>query len=130
MELTQEPLQRLTGIVVHGKQLGRKLGYPTANLRLDQPEGLQLTPGVYAATALLANGQQHRAMVNIGYRPTVDPEGVPISVEAHLCDFDGDLYDQPLCLMIGNRIRNERRMESLDELRRQLAIDLEAVRSL
>lgn len=130
MELTQEPLQRLTGIVVHGKQLGRKLGYPTANLRLDQPEDLQLTPGVYAATALLANGQQHRAMVNIGYRPTVDPEGVPISVEAHLCDFNGDLYDQPLCLMIGNRIRNERRMESLDELRRQLAIDLEAVRSL
>lgn len=130
MEQTQEPLQRLTGIVVHGKQLGRKLGYPTANLRLDQPEGLRLTPGVYAATALLANGQQHRAMVNIGYRPTVDPEGVPISVEAHLCDFDGDLYDQPLCLMIGNRIRSERRMESLDELRRQLAIDLEAVRSL
>lgn len=130
METKLQPVNVLTGTVVHGKQLGRRLGYPTANLNFDTPQGQLPSPGVYAATATLADGRQFRAMVNIGYRPTVDPEGMPMSVEAHLCNFEGDLYGQTIRLDFGPRIRDERRMSSLDELREQLARDLESVKSI
>lgn len=120
----------LQGTVVHGKQLGRRLGYPTANLDIAHLEGQLPTPGVYAAWATLADGTRHRSMVNVGYRPTVDADRQQLSVEAHLDAFSGDLYDQTLCLDLQARIRDERRMPSLDQLRAQLAHDLDTARQL
>lgn len=123
---TSEP-QQLQGTVVHGQQLGRRLGYPTANLDVAHLDGQLPRPGVYAAWATLADGSVRRAMVNVGYRPTVEADRQRLTVEAHLADYSADLYGQTLRLSLVARIRDERRMSSLDELRAQLARDLEAV---
>lgn len=120
----------ISGTVVHGKQLGRLLGYPTANLCIDGLHGSLPNAGVYAAWAVLEDGREYKAMVNIGYRPTVDDHSDRLSVEAHLDGFSGDLYDQRLRLEIASHIRDERRMESLDQLKAQLAIDLDRTRQI
>lgn len=117
----------LEGIVVHGQQLGRRLGFPTANLSPDDLLGQIPSTGVYAAIATLHDGRRFKAMVNIGYRPTVDANHHLLTVEAHLSAFDGDLYGQRLHLLILSRIRDERRMSSLQQLSAQLAQDLQAV---
>lgn len=108
----------IAGPVGHGKQLGRKLGFPTANV---EPSPLQLLPppGVYAATAL-----GHPAVVNIGHRPTVDAAGAPLTVEAHIADFSGNLYGQHLELNLLRRLRPEQRFDSLDDLRQAIASDI------
>ena len=120
----------LEGTVVHGQQLGRQLGFPTANLDVAHLSEKLPTPGVYAASALLDDGRHYRAMVNIGYCPTVEASRHTLSVEAHLDGFEGDLYGQHLSLTLLHRIRNERKMSSLDELQDQLAADLREVRML
>ncbi len=121
-------IYNLSSIVVHGHQLGRKLGYPTANLGLDTLKGNVPPSGVYAAQCLLPDGSSWLAMVNVGFRPTIDNLSHCLSIEAHLLDYEGDLYGQILHLTLTRRIRDERRMSSLDELRHQLATDLEACR--
>ena len=120
----------LDGTVVHGQQLGRQLGFPTANLDVAHLTGKLPTPGVYAASAVLDDGRHFRAMVNIGFRPTVDASRHSLSVEAYLDGFQGDLYGQHLSLTLLHRIRNERKMSSLDELQDQLSADLLEVRKL
>lgn len=108
-----------TGTVVHGKQLGRTIGVPTANLLL--PESL-LTPafGVYACTAQVA-GKACPAVTNIGTRPTVNGTGV--TVEAWLLDFSGDLYGRELTLQFHKFLRPEQKFDSLDALRIQIQAD-------
>ncbi len=120
----------LEGTVVHGQQLGRQLGFPTANLDVTHLSVKLPTPGVYAASAVLDDGRHFRAMVNIGFRPTVDASRHILSVEAYLDGFQGDLYGQHLSLTLLHRIRNERKMSSLDELQDQLSADLLEVRKL
>lgn len=120
----------IEGTVVSGHQLGRKLGYPTANLGIDTLVGEMPAPGVYAAHCRLADGRVLKAMLNVGYRPTVEQGGAEVSIEAHLLDFDEDLYGQRIQLKLISRIRDERRMVSLQELREQLARDLEVVRQI
>lgn len=119
----------LEGIVVHGKQLGRQLGYPTANLGLEELKGEVPPTGVYAARCRLADGRAFTAMVNVGFRPTVDLLSHRLSIEAHLLDFEGDLYGQRLQLSIQSRIRDERKMETIDELKAQLAEDLASAKA-
>lgn len=117
----------IAGRVGRGDQLGRRLGFPTANL--DTP-GLALPPnGVYFAQAILGR-TQHPAVVNIGTRPTLEQPTAPVRVEAHLLDFDGDLYGQELELVFVSKIRDERRFPSLAELQRQIARDVETARGL
>lgn len=120
----------LEGTVVHGQQLGRQLGFPTANLDVAHLSEKLPTPGVYAASAVLDDGRHFRAMVNIGFRPTVDASRHTLSVEAYLDGFQGDLYGQHLSLTLLHRIRSERKMSSLDELQDQLSADLLEVRKL
>jgi riboflavin kinase / FMN adenylyltransferase len=116
----------LAGKVIHGDELGRKIGFPTANL--DIP-GLLVPPnGVYAAHAYV-NGARHRAAVNIGTRPTVDSGKPPLRVEAHLLDFQGTLYDREMELTFVEKLRDERRFASLDELRAQIGRDVIAARA-
>jgi riboflavin kinase/FMN adenylyltransferase len=114
----------LDGPVVRGDQLGRKLGFPTANLDV---AGRILPPnGVYAAHAE-TSAKSHRAVVNIGVRPTVGGASLP-RVEAHLLDFDGDLYGQELELTFAQRLRDEKKFASLEELKHHIAADIIAAR--
>jgi riboflavin kinase / FMN adenylyltransferase len=108
------------GIVVRGDGRGRELGFPTANL--DVPVGLLVPPdGVYSGWA-----RERRAAVSIGTNPHFD--GVERRVEAHLLDFDGDLYGQRLVVEIWRRIRGQRRFDSLEELVAAIGGDVERTR--
>ena len=114
----------LAGKVVAGDRLGRTLGFPTANLEV---AGLVLPPtGVYAAHALLPGGQSHRAVLNLGHRPTIGGAEAPLRVEAHLLDFHGELYDQTLELVLLAKLRDERKFDSLADLREQIGHDIKA----
>lgn len=114
---------RLEGVVIHGHQLGRKLGFPTANLNPFEKDKIIPSNGVYAAKVQLENGDSFPSMVNIGFRPTVDSEMNRLSVEAHLIGFEGDLYDQSITISFIERIRDERKMSSIEELKKQLSLD-------
>jgi len=117
----------LTGEVIQGDQRGRELGYPTANLEVD---GLCLPPnGVYAAHAQVGE-TTHRAAVNIGLRPTIADAEPSLHVEAHLLDFEGDLYGQPLALTFVGKLRDETKFDSLDTLKTQIEKDLVSARYL
>jgi riboflavin kinase/FMN adenylyltransferase len=108
------------GVVVRGDGRGRELGFPTANL--DLPEELLVPPdGVYAGWA-----GDRRAAVSIGTNPHFD--GVDRRVEAHLLDFDGDLYGERLVVEIWSPIREQRRFESLDELVAAIGDDVDRTR--
>ena len=107
----------ITGTVVHGKQLGRTLGTPTANLLL--PSNI-LVPafGVYATRVHLA-GQTYQAVTNVGVRPTVE-DTHQVTVEPWILDFDGDVYGQHMEVEFYTRLRGERKFESLDALREEI----------
>jgi len=111
----------LVGTVVSGDKLGRQLGFPTANLDV---AGLVLPPsGVYAAQAR-TDAKLHRAVVNIGSRPTLQNPKPQLTVEAHLLDFSGNLYGQELELFFVEKLRDERKFPSVSELRDQIAQDI------
>lgn len=115
----------LAGVVTRGDRLGQRLGFPTANL---EAAGLVLPPaGVYAAHAPVG-GRTQRAVVNVGRRPTVAAATSPIRVEAHLLDFDGDLYGQELEVTFVAKLRAERKFASLEGLQEQIARDIAAAR--
>jgi riboflavin kinase/FMN adenylyltransferase len=117
----------ICGKVVRGDQLGHKLGFPTANLDVT---GLLLPPaGVYAVHARIGE-QNHRAVVNIGTRPTVQPEQPEVRVEVHLLDFNSDLYGQELEIIFVEKLRDETRFPSLDALKQQIALDIAHARTL
>ena len=117
----------LVGNVVTGDQLGRQIGFPTANL---ETNGLVLPPhGVYAGRAL-ANGTSWRVALNIGVRPTVSQSVPRLRVEAHLIDFTGELVGQELEIELLGRLRAEMKFPSFDALRAQIAADVAAVRRL
>lgn len=109
----------LLGTVVPGDQRGRKLGFPTANLRLHHE--LRPPNGVYAAQ-LLRRGELLPAVVNIGDRPTFDADGT--QVEAHLLDFHGDLYGEVLEVFLIQRLRDEKAFASEQALQEQITADI------
>jgi riboflavin kinase/FMN adenylyltransferase len=114
----------LEGVVVEGDHRGRELGYPTANLAFDYLPAMP-PRGIY--TGRLAVPERgvaagHPALVSIGVRPTFHDEGV-LLVEAHLLDFDGDLYGATLELQLLDRLRDERRFAGPDELVAQMRRD-------
>jgi len=113
----------LHGVVVSGNQMGRTIGFPTANMQLYEPLKLVPMNGVYAVEVEVL-GQHYRGMCNIGVRPTVD--GKARTIETHILDFDQDIYGLPLTLRFLRRIRDERRFPSLDALRTQLLLDRDA----
>lgn len=106
----------LTGTVIAGQQLGRTMGFPTANLLL--PKNVLIPRlGVYACKALV-DDTEHLAVTNIGTRPTVNGEG--ITPEVHLLDFDGDLYGGTLQLSFFHFLRPEKKFDSLSELQAEI----------
>ena len=115
----------LSGKVVPGDRLGRQLGFPTANLEVT---GLVLPPGgVYAAHVKTAGGS-YRAVVNIGCRPTLRNPQSQLRVEAHLLEFTGDLYGQAAELVFVDKLRDEQKFPSLEDLREQIARDIDQAR--
>jgi riboflavin kinase/FMN adenylyltransferase len=115
----------LAARVVKGEQLGTKLGFPTANLAVG---GLVLPPnGVYAAHVLV-QGKTHRAVLNIGHRPTVQDPTPDVHVEVHLLDFSGELYGEELEVTFAAKLRDEQKFPNLDALKCQIARDIAAAK--
>ena len=116
------------GTVVHGRGLGRTIGFPTANILPSEPRQLMPESGVYAARLFVrsgaaSSGSEWRAVVNVGTNPTVG--NLALSVEAHLPDYKGaDLYGSSVVLSFLRRLRGECRFPSLDALRDRIALDI------
>lgn len=117
----------LHGVVVAGKRLGRTIGFPTANMQLYEPLKAIPAPGVYAVYVNIPFGaNEYLGMCNIGYRPTVGA-GNALTIETHILDFDEDIYGLDIRLHFLERIREERRFDSLSALADQLRADKEQV---
>ncbi len=112
----------LTGRVEHGQKLGRTIGYPTANLHVEEPLKLVPARGIYAVWAITAAGTRHPGMLSIGVRPTVGHD-LAQTIEVNLLDFSGDLYEQLLTLEFVAWLRAEEKYDGLDALKAQLALD-------
>ncbi len=117
----------MTDTVAHGKRLGTTLGFPTVNLRFS-PGVLAPAHGIYATKVILPGGEVHRAVTNVGTRPTVDNAG-QVNVESYLLDFSGDLYGQTLRVEFYHFIRSEERFPDLESLRRAVQGDEKAARA-
>ena len=117
----------ITGIIVHGKHLGRTIGFPTANIQPDEPGQSLGDNGVYVATIRIEGYPAPLScMVNQGSHPTA-PEGAP-TIEAHILDFDDDIYGLHVELTALKFLREEQKFPSLDALKAQLGRDLISTR--
>jgi riboflavin kinase/FMN adenylyltransferase len=112
---------QLKGKVIKGEQIGRKIGFPTANLDITCPYKLIPGNGVYACKAYL-NGKAMPAMMNIGVKPTINNKNEQ-TIEVHLIDFSDNLYDSEMRVELIQRIREEMKFPSLKELSLQITED-------
>jgi riboflavin kinase/FMN adenylyltransferase len=112
----------ITGEVVRGKALGRKIGYPTANLELPDEYKLIAANGVYACRVLVRN-QTLKGMGNIGVRPTIDHGD--LTIEVNIFDFDEEIYGEKITIEFVDRLRDEKKFKDIDALKKQLAKDKE-----
>ncbi len=109
--------------VRHGKALGRTLGFPTVNLDFEEDRAV-LSYGVYLAKVLL-NDRTFPAVVNIGLRPTAEMNAETPKIEAHIIGFEGDLYGESITLEFIKKLRDEKKFDSLEELKEQVEKDIE-----
>lgn len=110
----------IRGTVISGNRIGKTIGYPTANLQLNDSKKLVPPFGVYAVNVLY-NNKMYSGMTNIGIRPSLNLN-TP-TIETHLFDFSEDLYDKPIRVVFIERIRDEIKFESLQRLQEQLSVD-------
>lgn len=130
LELAHELLGRnycFEGIVVHGKKLGRTIGFPTANIGIRDPYKLIPGSGVYAVWVHF-DGKKFQGAMNIGWNPTIDDKG--FSIEVHLLDFDGELYNKELKIEMVQFLRPEEKFQSIDELTAQISKDVSKTRQI
>ncbi len=113
--------------VIHGAELGRTIGFPTINQVFSKGQ-LVLKFGVYASDVCI-DGAWYRAMTNIGMKPTVNYNGIPLA-ETHIMDFSGDLYGMRVQINIREFIRPEQKFGSVDELKKQIAEDIDYINIL
>lgn len=116
---------KVSGTVDAGKQLGRQIGFPTANIAVSHPLKMVPRRGVYAVRVHV-DGAVRWGMLNIGVRPTVGDEREDQTLEVHLFEFEGDLYGKMIAVEFLHRLRDEQRFDSIDGLREQLSRDREA----
>jgi riboflavin kinase / FMN adenylyltransferase len=116
----------LWGRIIKGRQLGRQLGFPTANL--DTTDAAIIPSGVYAGFCVLQDGTVHACALNLGRRPTLDSNNLDLRWEAHLLNYSGDLYGQSVELQPKFLIRPEQAFDSLESLKRQITLDVAEVR--
>ncbi|CCH53285.1 riboflavin biosynthesis protein RibF [Fibrisoma limi BUZ 3] len=117
----------LTGTIVKGQQLGRTIGYPTANMQVDDPVKLIPANGVYAVD-VRHNGQTYGGMLNIGFRPTV--AGTHQTIETYIFDFNRDIYGEHMTLLFREFLRPEEKFDGLPALIAQLKRDEEQARAV
>jgi riboflavin kinase/FMN adenylyltransferase len=110
----------LSGIVIEGKKFGRTIGFPTANIAVSHPFKLVPADGVYAVKVMV-DDVLYGGMLNAGFRPTVD--GTKHSIEVHIFDFSQSIYEKNITIMYVDKIRDEKRFSSPDELKKQLEKD-------
>ncbi len=116
----------ITGRVVPGERLGRSLGFPTANIEPHFSHKIIPKNGVYAVEIELSGyAEKHKAMLNIGRRPTVTSGNTKETIEAHILDFDGDLYDKSVVVRFRHRLRDEMKFDTRKKLTLQLYADKE-----
>ena len=116
----------IEGPVVKGDGKGRKIGFPTANI---DTKNLILPPnGVYASYTKF-NGKTHKSLLNIGVRPTIIKPNPSIQVEAHILKFNENIYDQVIDIELIDKLRNEMKFESIEELKKQISCDIENAKS-
>jgi len=108
------------GVVLHGDQIGRKLGFPTANLAYTDVDKIQLGEGVYAIQ-ITVNNKIKNGMLSVGKRPTLDD--TIERIEVNIFDFDGDIYGKKLKVIVKKYIRSQVKFNSLEDLRDQMLID-------
>ena len=118
----------LKGKVIGGKQIGHRIGFPTANISLTDQKLLPKC-GVYAVEVTLPDETKKGGMLCIGHRPTLEKDG-EISVEVHIFDFDGNLYEKPIYVDFIDKIREEKQFPSLEALQHQLSLDAISARNL
>lgn len=116
----------LCGQVVHGDKIGRTLGFPTANIHVEDPHKLIPPPGVYA-TYVNVNGKNYKGALSISRRPTILDAG-ELRIEVFILDFNEDIYGENLQLTLIDHIRPDEKFDSLEELIDQMNIDIEKVR--
>ncbi len=129
VSLAEQLLKRrytLTGIVVQNKRIGRRIGFPTANIEQDPKRAIP-PDGVYATFAFVG-GAAYRAVTNIGSNPSV--HGDKLTIETHLIDFNADIYGQQLTIAFRKRLRGEVMFDSLEALKEQIRLDVEAATAL
>ena len=119
---------RLQGLVTHGDQRGRGIGFPTANLGYAREKVLP-AGGIYACWAYVG-GQRHKAAVNLGTNPTFTPDKQTLNVEAYLLDFESDIYGEMMRLEFVARLRDELKYASVDALIKQIQTDVEQTRGI
>jgi riboflavin kinase/FMN adenylyltransferase len=117
----------INGIVKRGKRLGTKMGFPTANI---YPENYLIYPtnGVYITKTLL-DGEMYYSISNIGANPTIKEYTHSISLETHLLDFDEDIYDKNIEVFFIEKIRNEKKFKSIEQLKQNIANDVKRTKS-
>ncbi|MFT5916346.1 MAG: riboflavin kinase/FMN adenylyltransferase [Flammeovirgaceae bacterium] len=113
----------LTGTVVKGKQIGRTIGYPTANVAVSNPNKLIPENGIYAIRAEV-RGKLHNGMLYIGTRPTLGDK-LEQSIEANLFDFSADIYDEKIRIFFLKTLRGDQKFDGLESLKKQLDLDKE-----
>ena len=118
----------VSGVVVHGDKRGRTIGFPTANIEV--PNAMCLpADGVYSGTVQRADGSSHVCAINLGRRPTFFEHADHSLLEAHLLDFDGDLYGERVSVTFEHFLRSERKFEGLESIKTQLQLDVAAARA-
>lgn len=116
-----EPFE-LHGKIVHGKSMGKQIGFPTANIDIETDMKLIPATGVYAVNVLVSDWGIYEGMLNIGFNPTVS-ESEKVSIEVHLFDFNKEIYGEYVTVQFLSRIRDEQKFASVDELKDQLHED-------
>jgi len=119
----------LTGRVTGGLRMGRNIGYPTANIELQEPLKLVPPDGVYACIVNIL-GKRYGGMLNIGFRPTFNSEQKQRSVEVHILDFNRNVYSEEIMLEFIERVREEKKFTGVDKLIAQLRIDEQNIRKI
>jgi riboflavin kinase/FMN adenylyltransferase len=118
----------LTGTVVKGLQNGRKIGFPTANIHIQDAQKIIPANGVYAVNIELA-GKVHSGMMNIGWRPTIQEEKLERKIEVHFFDFQKEIYDETCQIQVLHFVRAEHKFPNLEALKAQIQLDEETVRA-
>ncbi len=114
----------INGLVIHGDKLGKTIGFPTANLQIEEAYKLIPGDGVYAVKVIV-RGKEFNGMLNIGKRPTVD--GLNRKIEVHIIGFNDDIYTEKISISFVKKIRDEKKFRSLDHLKIQLQKDKDTI---